>query len=204
MHHFYYRSAAFVLALETCFFVVWVVFDYMLTLNRSLYEQYVFDSVFHFFGPFLIAMVTYNKLRYRKNISGAPVILLCGLMLVMIRNVLHIWSVVPNYGDLHWTFAAVISLVAVILTALEFLWMLGLYKSNKYSKEEMHRIRGKHCLTHFFDYFWYLPESASRGMQQTLLDNREMISEQNNNNNIPSTSTTSPVTYGLKAKPTYY
>jgi hypothetical protein len=200
MHYFTYGLGGFLIFAELCLFIVWAVFMLMTTLNNvAVYEQFMFDSVFHFAGIVILYYIMFHKYAKGKSFSFAPVLALTVVTFITIRNFIQTWNIVPrtigpNNDMLYWQFLAAITTSCLILSCIEWLWAFGFFfMTSKF----VFRIGGlMECLRQLVvmsdvtEKHW---SGKRHGKKQTM--DYEMMESKSN---------VEPTTYGLKAKPTYY
>ncbi len=183
MHKSYVNLAITVLALEAAFAVVWFVFLAMSFVNDSPYELTMFLSGLHFLGAYLVFVVA-HKLNKKERISYSMYTYFFFFTLIAlfcVRNLYQAWYTLPlrlvagtpasavTVIDQFQTFLRAVTIIALILSGLEWIWFLAL-TSHQFNKEyyayRKTGVRPKDPLTIVFN----VPDAVLRGLRKPRYD----------------------------------
>ena len=179
MHRTYTNLAITVLALEAAFAIVWFIFLTMSFVNDSPYELTMFLSGLHFLGAYLVFVVA-RKLYKNERISYSMYTYFFFFTIIALfcaRNLYQAWYTLPLrlvagtpasavvVIDQFQTFLRAVTIIALILSGLEWLWFVSL-ASHQFNKEYYaYRKTGetpKDPLTIVFN----VPDAVLRGLRK--------------------------------------
>jgi len=140
MHKGYVWSGLILMTLEVMFALAWFALMIWTTVNDSGYRQVIFDIVFHFAGTFILYQ-TIHKLYFKKKIPYVYQMFFGIVAFICARNLVEVWYVLPRLlpQDEFYSTSAALSIIALVMSGIEFLWFMILMSHQAVLKRRMNR-----------------------------------------------------------------